>query len=147
MQIALIFDVDGVIFDSHPVHLRVWRTLLQETGRSVSDAELEYTLEGSTRDEAFRHFWGQLSPQQIESYSSRKNAMFRELEGMVETVKGLEKFLDLVEAAAIPKAIASSGSKERVLRMLDRHGLINRFATVLTGDDVRVGKDDPSIFL
>ena len=55
--------------------------------------------------------------------------------------------LDLVEGASIPMAVASSGSKARVERMLETHGLSRRFAVVLTSDDVGVGKESPAIFL
>jgi beta-phosphoglucomutase len=147
MGIAFIFDMDGVLFDSHPIHRLAWRELLREAGKEVSEAELDFVLEGTTRDEILRHFLGPLSPEQIAHYATRKDTIFREEEDRVQTVAGIEEFLDLVEAAAIPMAVASSGSRLRVERMLDKHGLSGRFAAVLTSEDVGVGKESPAIFL
>jgi beta-phosphoglucomutase-like phosphatase (HAD superfamily) len=58
MCIAFIFDMDGVLFDSHPVHRIAWREPLREAGKKVSEAELDFILEGTTRDEILRHFLG-----------------------------------------------------------------------------------------
>jgi len=147
MHIALIFDLDGVLFDSHPVHRMAWRELLREAGKEVSEAELNFILEGATRDEILRHFLGPLSPEQAACYAAQKDAIFQQKEDRVRTVAGLTEFLDLAESASIPMAVASSGSKSRVERMLVKHGLSRRFAVVLTSDDVGLGKDSPAIFL
>jgi len=147
MRIAFVFDMDGVLLDSHPVHRLSWRELLREAGKEVSDAELDFVLEGTTRDEILCHFLGPLSPEQIAHYAKQKDAIFQQKEDRVRTIAGLEEFLDLVEAAAIPMAVASSGSKARVERMLEKHGLSGRFTVVLTSDDVGVGKESPTIFL
>jgi len=58
-----------------------------------------------------------------------------------------DRSLDLVEGAAIPMVVASGGSKARVERMLDNHGLSGGFVVVLTSDDVGVGRENPAIFL
>jgi HAD superfamily hydrolase (TIGR01509 family) len=147
MRIALVFDMDGVLFDSHPLHRSAWRELLQEAGKDVSEAELEFVLEGTTREEILHHFLGSLTPQQVALYARKKEAIFRREESRVQTIKGLEVFLDLMESASIPMAVASSASKMRVTRMLENHTLADRFAAVLTGDDVPNGKSNPAIFL
>lgn len=147
MRIALVFDMDGVLFDSHPLHRSAWRELLREAGKDVSEAELEFVLEGATREEILRHFLGPLTPQQAALYARKKEAMFRQEEDRVQPIEGLEGFLDLVESASIPMAVATSASRLRVTRMLENHALADRFAAVLTGDDVPGGKTDPAIFL
>jgi len=147
MRIAFIFDMDGVLFDSHPVHRMAWRQLMREAGKELSDAELDFVLEGTTRDEILRHFLGPLSSEQIAFYAEQKDTIFQKQEYQVQTTAGLRDFLDLLESASIPMAVASSGSKVRVERMLEKHGLSGRFAVVLTSDDVGVGKESPAIFL
>ena len=140
MQIAFILDLDGVLFDSHPLHRIAWRELLREAGKEVFDAELDFIMDGATRDVTLRHFLGPLSPEQIAHYAAQKDGIPQRKENRVRTVAGIEKFLELVEAAAIPMAVASSGSKARVERMLDKHALSRRFTVVLTSDDVGDGK-------
>lgn len=143
----MIFDLDGVLFDSHPVHRRAWREFLRGLGRMVSDEELDFILDGAKREEILRHFLGPLSRKQTASYVARKESIFRSEEESLRTVDGLEEFLSTVEDAAIPKLVATSASKARAGRMLQKHGLTDRFTAIITGDDVPSGKSNPAIFL
>jgi len=147
MRIVLVFDMDGVLLDSHPVHRRAWRELLRAAGREVSDVELEFVMEGATREEILHHFLGPLTPQQAALYARQKEAIFRQEEDRVQTTEGLDVFLDLVDSASIPMAVATSASRIRATRMLNNHALADQFAAVITGDDVLEGKSNPTIFL
>lgn len=147
MAFGLIFDMDGVLFDSHPAHRKVWRELLQSLGKAVSDDELDFIMDGARREEILRHFLGPLSPEQISAYTNHKEALFRKEEEHLKTVEGLESFLGRTEGASIPKVVSTSASRARTIRLLDRHGLQNRFKAVVTADEVRKGKSDPAIFL
>jgi beta-phosphoglucomutase len=143
---AVIFDMDGVLIDSHPIHKKAWRRFLASAGKTVSDEQLDFVLDGRKREEILTHFLGPLTPQQVTEYGHRKEQLFREEARHVGMVAGIEKFLDEIEQANIPMAIASSGSSSRVRLLLDRPALRNRFAAVVTGDDVSQGKPDPAIF-
>ena len=88
MGIALVFDMDGVLFDSHPVHRSAWRELLRGAGKEVSDVELEFVLEGATREEILHHFLGPLTPQQAALYARQKEAIFRQEEDRVQAIEG-----------------------------------------------------------
>jgi HAD superfamily hydrolase (TIGR01509 family) len=147
MTLGMVFDLDGVLFDSHPIHKKVWRELLQSLGRVVSDEELDFILDGAKRDEILHHFLGPLNREQVESYAKQKEFLLRNEEENLKTIDGLECFLELVESAGIPKVVATSASKPRAKRMLDRCQLTERFSAIVTGDDVSNGKSDPTIFL
>ena len=147
MAIGLIFDMDGVLFDSHPLHRKVWQQLLESVGRKVSGEELDFIMDGARSVEILQHFLGPLSPEQIAAYAARKSVIFRTQEEYLQTTEGLEAFLDCAETASIPKAVATSASNGRARRMLERHRLTGRFSTIVTGDDVPTGKSDPAIFL
>jgi HAD superfamily hydrolase (TIGR01509 family) len=147
MARGLIFDLDGVIFDSHPVHRKAWRGLLQKAGRQLSDDELDFIMDGATREELLHHFFGPLNSQQIASYARLKETMFQNEERHLQMIGGLEGFLDLVEGACLPKVVATSASRSRARRILEQHKLTARFTAVITGDDVCKGKSDPAIFV
>jgi len=147
MTRGMIFDMDGVLFDSHPVHRKAWCEVLHDLGKAVSDEELDFILDGPTRDQILQHFFGALPQGQILSYVQKKDLLFRREEENLRIVDGVQSFLETAEAAGIPRVIATSASKTRAERMLRRYGLIHRFAAVITGDDVSNGKSDPTIFL
>jgi beta-phosphoglucomutase len=144
---GILFDMDGVVIDSHPVHESAWRRFLASLGRQVTDDELEFVLDGRKKQEILQHFLGDLSDEQIRKYGHQKEMMFREEAQAVKMVDGITAFLDQIQRAGIPMGLATSGSYSRVQYILDRLDLRRRFQVVVTGDDVVKGKPDPAIFV
>jgi len=144
---GVIFDMDGVIIDSHPIHKAAWRRFLSCVGKPVNDSELNFILDGRKKEDILRHFLGDLSEEQIREYGRQKEKLFREEALQINLVPGIIAFLDHLHAAEIPLALASSGSRVRVQFILERLRIGGRFRVVVTGDDVIHGKPDPAIFL
>jgi beta-phosphoglucomutase len=147
MSSAVIFDLDGVVADTHPLHTRAWSQLLKERGREVSDEELSIIRQGRKREEILRHFFRNLSTEEAASLGARKEELFQMSSGEVKPMSGLPQFLGQLEESHIPKAVATSASKRRAFDILSRLHLIRRFRAVVTGDDVERGKPDPTIFV
>src|SRR5207302_5884782 len=76
---AVVFDMDGVLIDSHPAHLAAWREFLRSAGKEVFEDELSFVLEGRTRSEILRHFLGSLPERELERYVSQTAELFRAL--------------------------------------------------------------------
>ena len=143
---GLIFDLDGVLVDSHPVHLRAWKALFASLDRHFSENELQFILEGHKREEILRHFLGHLSEEQIKEYGARKEALVQVSAHEIETLSGVLEFLDEIHGAGLPMGVASSASRPRVVSTLERLQLKQYFSAVMTGSDVAKGKPDPAIF-
>jgi beta-phosphoglucomutase family hydrolase len=144
---GVIFDMDGVLIDSHPVHKKVWAQFLASLNIHISDKDLDFVLDGRKREEILRHFLGDLPPERIEEYGHKKNELYKESERDLRIVSGVLEFLDSLEAAGIRMAVATSASSARAHDILARLGILPRFAAVVTGNDVDKGKPDPAIFL
>ena len=71
-----VFDFDGVIVDSHPLHVRAWKHFLDSVGKTVTEEQLLFALDGRKRDDILRHFMGELEADQIIEYGLRKNSSF-----------------------------------------------------------------------
>ena len=143
---SVIFDLDGVIVDSHPAHMRAWKRFLVSVGKSPTEAELEFVRDGRKKEAILRHFLGDLDKDQIRAYGREKDLLFKEEAGSVSTVAGIRDLLNQLNRAGLPMAVASSGSSERVHYVLDLLSLGDYFATVVAGDEVANGKPDPAIF-
>jgi beta-phosphoglucomutase len=143
---AVIFDMDGVIVDSHPAHREAWRMFLRTLGKSVSDADLDFVLDGRKRGEILRHFLGELSDGAMQEYGDRKDEYFREASLHVKPVPGVVEFMRILENAGIATAVATSASESRTRHTLEHLRLINKVSVIVTGDDVALGKPDPSIY-
>jgi len=143
---SVIFDMDGVIIDSHPAHRRAWREFLHIFGKEVSEVELDFILDGRKRHDILRHFLGDLPEIEIEKYGRRKDEFFQQIAPDVKPIPGVLDFIAELRRRAITLAIATSASKTRTRFTLKRLHLTDQFAVVVTGDDVDDGKPDPAIY-
>jgi beta-phosphoglucomutase len=143
---GVVFDMDGVIIDSHPVHRRAWKTFLQTVGREVTDAELDFILDGRKRDEILCYFLGELTPTQIADHGAHKDEMLRLLAEDMRPLRGVVEFLDSLSQVGIPIGLATSAGRRRAHGTLKDLGLARYFDAIVTGDEVTTGKPDPAIY-
>jgi beta-phosphoglucomutase len=143
---GIVFDMDGVLIDSHPVHRIAWRKFLSTVGKSVSDEGLSFILAGRRREEILRHFLGDLSESKIAEYGHQKDLFFEENFQDVRLIPGVSKFLEALETAGLEAGLATSASSARTWGTLRRLELDQKFTAVVTGDDVDAGKPDPAVY-
>jgi len=146
MLTNVIFDMDGVIVDSHAAHIRTWKRFLLSLGKSVSDADLNFVRQGRKRQEILRFFLGELSDDQVLAHCHVKDVMFRaEVEG-IKMLPGVQELLEDLRCGGVPIALASCGGRARVHHLLSVLRLREYFTVIVTGDEVTFGKPDPEIF-
>ena len=148
-QLAVIFDVDGVLVDSYHAHFRSWQLLLAEHGLEMTEPQFAETF-GRTSREVIRQFAGEgrFSEGQVAQMDERKETMYREI--VSQDFREMEGASELVEAlhdAGFAVAVGSSGPPENVELVLKRLGAGRLFGAVVTGTDVTRGKPDPQVFL
>ena len=143
---GVIFDMDGVIIDSHPAHRAAWKGFLESIGRSASDKELDFILDGRKREEILEYFLGKLDSDQIAEYGHRKDELLRSHGNRLEPITGVVEFLDLLCDSGVRMALATSAGKRRACGTLEELGLCHYFETIVTGDEVAAGKPDPAIY-
>jgi beta-phosphoglucomutase len=143
---GFVFDMDGVVIDSHPAHRAAWKAFLEALGKTVAESELDIILDGGKREEILKHFLGDLTPQQIEEYGARKDEILRNRSTPLEPMAGVVDFLEQLSKSGIRVALATSASKHRTLNTLEELRLTQYFETIVTGDDVLAGKPNPAIY-
>src|SRR5260370_347031 len=127
MLAGIIFDLDGVIADTHTMHRQAWRHLLGELGRQVSEKELDFVLEGRKREEILRHFLGSLSAAEVSHYGGRKDELFRQASEQVRAIPGVVDFLCQPDGARGPEAVATSASRRTTHPIIDPLPFGSRF--------------------
>lgn len=146
LLLGVIFDMDGVIVNSHPAHRRAWRQFLQTLGRNVADRELDFILDGRKRRDILSHFLGPVSEAKLVEYGKRKDEFFQQSAAEVKPIPGITEFLIDLNENGIVAAVATSASEARTRSTLERLQLRNYFSVILTGNDVENGKPDPAIY-
>jgi HAD superfamily hydrolase (TIGR01509 family) len=144
---GLIFDCDGTLADTMPYHMEGWRHAFAGTGVRVPEAWLE-SLRGTPEKRvvtlANERFGLALDPA---ATVAAKHRVYRRL---LVGVRPIEPVAAVVRAhrGQLPMAIASGGTREDVHTILERLGLADAFAVVLTADDDDIEhKPSPQIFL
>ena len=143
---AVVFDMDGVIIDSHPAHRQAWQTFLDSLGKRVTLKDLEFILDGRKRCEILRHFLGDISAEESITLGKKKDEFFREAALDLPLIPGVKTFLDSVRDQQISIGLATSASASRTHSTLRRLDLNRHFQVVVTGDDVERGKPDPAMY-
>lgn len=145
--LALIFDMDGVILDSNPLHRTAWMAFCRRYGLEATDAMLE-RMYGRRNDRIVRDFFGEhLSVSEVAARGAAKEEIYREmLASRIEQtlVPGLRPFLDLYRGA--PLAVATNAEPENVDFVLHGAGLRPYFRVVVDGHQVSHPKPHPEIY-
>jgi beta-phosphoglucomutase family hydrolase len=143
---GVIFDLDGVVADSHPLHEEAWRVLLSEKGLDLP-VDLSFIYSGLSRREILKHYLGPLSHAECEKLGRRKDELFSSLMHRIRVQPGLLRVLDQLRAAGIPLALATSASRARAYEILGKLGITDRFVAIVTDHDVSEPKPAPEAFL
>jgi beta-phosphoglucomutase len=146
--LALIFDMDGVIIDSNPVHREAWAAFNRRFGLETTEA-MHQRMYGRRNDQIVRDFFGNsLSAEEVVARGAAKEALYREmiaekLEKML--VPGIRRFLERHQGA--PMAMATNAEPPNVDFLLDRASLRRHLRVVVTGAQVQHPKPHPEIYL
>ena len=143
-----IFDLDGTLVDTMPLHFRAWDAAMRHAGLQCPlDEELFYSLGGvPTRRVAELIAARYELTIDVEAVFDHKESLFRELQGDARLIAPVAEFARRV-AQTHPVAIASGGPRLIVRRSLELAGLAPLFKYVVTADDVVHGKPAPDMFL
>jgi HAD superfamily hydrolase (TIGR01509 family) len=143
---GVIFDMDGVLVDSHAAHRKAWRLFFHTLGREVPEAELDFILDGRKRGDILRHFVGDCPAHELEEFGRRKDCIFRQMQLEVSPLPGVVRMVRELHGSGFAVALATSASSSRARSTLIELGLLKFFETVVTGEDVHLGKPDASIY-
>ena len=145
---ALIFDMDGVIVDSNPVHRRAWFEYNRTQGVDTTDT-MQERMYGKRNDEIVRDFLGgHLSDAEVFAHGAAKEKLYRDLIAprMPEAlVPGIREFLQRHGDLAI--GCASNAEPTNVDFVLDAAGLRPYFQAAVDGHRVKRPKPFPDMYL
>ena len=146
---AVIFDLDGTLIDNNSYHIEAWKFFYDKIGKPFSLEEYTKNINGRINRDIFNYVFNTtLSPELLQEYSDQKEAMYRYLyKPHIAPIKGLIEFLEELEAAKMPKAIATSGLVPNINFMFEHVPIKKYFSNVIDSTQVSQGKPHPEIFL
>jgi beta-phosphoglucomutase family hydrolase len=144
-----IFDLDGTLVDTMPLHYRAWNRAMQQAGlKEELSEDLFYSLGGMpTRKVAavFAEHYGLVVD--VDKVFHEKEALFMELKAEMKLIEAVVAFAQDAVKRGKPVSVASGGPRDIVHTTLQLMGLASLFPVVVTPEDVAHGKPAPDMFL
>ena len=144
---ALIFDLDGTLVDTMPIHYEAYRRTFAEAGVVLAPAEFYSQVGGVARETIPRFLAGRPCARSVAELHARKQEIAMQLLAAAELPVLAAGTLLEAMAGQLPIALASSGSRSGIDVVLARLGWTRHFDVVLAGTDVARGKPAPDLFL
>ena len=142
-----IFDCDGTLADTMPLHYRAWTRIVAELGGSFPE-DLFYQLGGKPTAQILRLLRDEhgLKVGDVQKAAERKEEYFLE---MIHEVKPIEAVLQIARRwyGIKPLAVASGGFRRQIEQTLDALGIRSLFNAVVCVEDYARGKPFPDPFL
>lgn len=144
---AVIFDLDGVIVDTVPIHFKAWKKMFAEYGIDFTFDEYKAKVDGIPRTDGARAILKDLDDKELEKAATRKQKFYLEYLKAdkipaYDTTIALIK--DLVKRRVKAAVISSSKNCKFII---DKIKLTKLLDAIVTGNDITKGKPDPQIFL
>ncbi len=146
--LAFLFDLDGVLIDSMPMHTEAWQAYLRQLG--IEQSYVAERMHGKRNSELVRELIDAgLSDDSAFEHGAAKERLFREMILAADLeryrVPGVTAFLE--EFHDVPKAVGSNAEPANIGFALERLGLAQYFQVRVDGSQVQRPKPYPDIYL
>lgn len=150
MITTVIFDMDGLLFDTEPIYFECYKKAAAEDGLNFT-YELFESCVGISREEAARFILQHFGPQtDMQKLHVRTGEIFEEYlanDGEIRFRPGAKQAVEFFYNRGLKVALASSNITKWVMFLLEKKGIKKYFSSVTTSDDVFRPKPDPEVYL
>ncbi len=143
---ALLFDCDGTLIDSMPLHLQAWEQVIKAVGGKY-DYDFFFSRKGMRETDIVRlynqHYGTSFDPEKIVAHKHEF------VLSHLDTLKPINFVVDIVfrYRSILPMAVVSGGRRDIVQKELELIGILDAFDVVITGDDPLKPKPEPDMFI
>lgn len=141
---ALLFDLDGTLADTDPLHMRAWQEELATWELDIDEDFYRQNISGRLNPNIVADLLPELSSKEAEEVIYRKEDRFRTLADRLERLDGLESLLRWAGDHGLELALVTNAPRENAGFMLAALGLQDAFPTIVLGEDAPAGKPDPA---
>lgn len=145
---AVVFDLDGLMFNTEELYVEVGTELLRRRGYEFSPELLDQMMGRPSRVALQIMIDTHTLQATVEELLAETDELFPDiLRQRLAPMPGLVELLDALEQRQIPKGIATSSRRAFVERVLAKFKYEPRFSPILTSEDITEGKPHPEIYL
>jgi HAD superfamily hydrolase (TIGR01509 family) len=141
---ALLFDIDGTLANTDPLHLKAFNQVLGPRGHVFDHARFSRELQGFANVSIGERFLPDEAPERRALILDEKEEVFRTLvAGQIEPLPGLMALLDRADAAGIPMVAVTNAPRLNAELLLSGLGITHRFKALVIGAELPHGKPHP----
>ncbi|MBU1336795.1 MAG: HAD-IA family hydrolase [Alphaproteobacteria bacterium] len=145
---ALLFDIDGTLADTDPLHLEAFNRTFAPYGHHFDKPRFALELQGLANEAIARRFVPHLSPADGMEVLRGKEETFRDLaRSAIHAVPGLFALMDMADGAGLPMAAVTNAPRANADLILDGLGIRHRFRALVIGEELAHGKPHPLPYL
>ena len=141
---ALLFDIDGTLANTDPLHLKAFNQVLGPHGHVFDHARFSRELQGFANISIGERFLPDETMERRAAILDEKEEVFRSLvAGQVEPLPGLMALLDRADDAGVPMVAVTNAPRLNAELLLSGLGITQRFKALVIGDELPYGKPHP----
>jgi len=144
---ALLFDLDGTLTHSDPLHYAAFKHEMAKHNFALSPEIYETRMHGRVNADIIRDLLPQLSDAEGAALSEEKETRFRKDNPKLEPVAGLHQLLNWAKERGLKMAVVTNAPKVNAAHSVAALGLATSFDAIITPEDAPPGKPDPAPYL
>ncbi|MBD2411492.1 hydrolase [Nostoc calcicola FACHB-389] len=144
MLAAILFDLDGTIVNSDPIHYRAWKEMLLDFSIEIDETFYKSRISGRLNPEIVQDILPQLSLAERENFADEKEALFRKVASDLQPLSGFYELLAWTDTHQLKRALVTNAPRLNAEYMLEVLGIKEAFHTIVLADDCIAGKPDPA---
>ncbi|RCV43711.1 hypothetical protein SETIT_9G315500v2 [Setaria italica] len=149
---AILFDIDGTLCDSDPIHFCAFRELLQQIGFNggvpITEEFYSANISGGHNDHLARSLFPDMDHEKAMQFMDDKEALFRKLApGQLKAVDGLHDLCKWIEGRNLKRAAVTNAPRANAELMLSLLGLADFFPVLIIGSECDRAKPFPDPYL
>ena len=148
-EIAVIFDMDGVICHTNPYHSMAFREFFSTRNLAPTDEEFAEHMFGKSNKYILTHFLKRLiEGEEFVQLENEKEGLFRKIyEPHVIPIKGIVEFIDDLKSNGARIGVATSAPYANLELILSKVEISQHLGSVMASEDVKKHKPDPEVYL
>jgi HAD superfamily hydrolase (TIGR01509 family) len=141
---AIIFDLDGTLTHTDPLHFSIWQSYLRDYGLEIDPPFYQQHISGKHNPDFLRQWLPQLSPQEIQQLSDDKEAYFCEVaQGQLQPLSGLITLLDWIGEKQLQSAVVTNAPRSNAEFMLQTLKIRSFWEIVIVSEELPWAKPHP----
>jgi len=148
-EIAVIFDMDGVICHTNPYHSKAFTEFFKTRNLAPTEAEFAEHMYGKNNRYILSHFLQrEITGEELLQLEEEKEGLFRKIyEPFVEPIHGIVNFMNDLKNNGAKLAVATSAPRANMDLILSKVPIMDLLSSKLASEDVSKHKPDPEVYL